>query len=102
MLQTLVVGGAKEHLGVQLAASKAIVKDLIATEMVIISLQEFGDLLHVDSIIKGRGISYLTLVGRDLHRKGSVMVIGDRPHPPCPEGTQSSDQLSYEKEWRED
>lgn len=75
VLQTLVVGGAKENLRVQLAASEAIVEDLVATEMVVVVLQEVRNLLHVNSIVEGRGISYLTLVGRDLQGKGHMTVL---------------------------
>ena len=66
MFQTLVVGWAQEHLCVQLAASVAIIEDLIAPEVVAILIEEFRDLLDVYSIIERRGISNFTLVGRNL------------------------------------
>ena len=84
VLQTLVVGGAKKHLCVQLAASEPIIEHLVATEVIIIALQEVGDLLHINGIIKGCGISNLTLVGRDLHRKGSVTWQGEQTTPTLP------------------
>lgn len=62
VLQSLVVGGAKEHLCVQLASSEAIEENFIATEMVAILIQEFRDFLNIDSIVEGRGITYLTFV----------------------------------------
>lgn len=62
VLQSLVVGGAKEHLCVQLATSKAIVEHFVATEMVAILVQQLRDLLHIDSVIEGCSITYLTLV----------------------------------------
>ena len=62
MLQSLVVGGAKEHLCVELASCKPIVEHFIATEMVAILVQQLRDFLHVDSIIEGCGITNLTLV----------------------------------------
>jgi len=66
MFQTLVVGWAQEDLCVQLAASVAIIEDLIAPEVVAILIEEFRDLLDVYSIIERRGISNFTLVGRNL------------------------------------
>ena len=66
VLQSLIVGGAKEDLCVQLATSKAIVEHFIATEMVAILVQQFRDLLHINSIIKGCSITNLTLVSWDL------------------------------------
>ena len=62
VLQSLVVGGAKEHLCIQLATSKAIVEHFIATQMVAILIQQLGDLLHVDSIIERGSITNLTFV----------------------------------------
>ena len=62
VFQSLVVGGAKEHLCIQLATSKAIVEHLIATQMVAILIQQLGDLLHVDSIIERGSITNLTFV----------------------------------------
>ena len=67
VLEPLVVGGAKEHLGVQLAARVPIVEDLVATEMVAVFVEELRDLLHVHGIVEGRGIAYLPFVGRHLH-----------------------------------
>lgn len=62
VFQSLVVGGAKEHLCIQLATSKAIVEHFIATQMVAIFIQQLRDLLHVDSIIERGSITNLTFV----------------------------------------
>lgn len=62
VLQSLVVGGAKEHLCVQLTTRKAIVEHFIATQMVAILIKQLRDLLHIDSIIEGCGITNLTLI----------------------------------------
>lgn len=68
VLQSLVVGGAKEHLCVELTTSEAIVEDLVATEMVAILVQQLRDLLHIDSIIEGCSITNLTLVSGHLQQ----------------------------------
>lgn len=73
MLQTLVVGWAQEDLCVQLAASVAIIEDLIAPEVVAILIEEFRDLLDVYSIIERCGISNFTLVGRNLQFECTYM-----------------------------
>lgn len=70
VLQPLVVGGAKEDLGVELATSEAIVEDLITPQMVPVLSKQVRDLLHVHSIIERCGVSDLPLVGRNLS-KGS-------------------------------
>ena len=62
VFQSLVVGGAKEYLCIQLATSKAIVEHFIATQMVAILIQQLGNLLHVDSIIERGSITNLTFV----------------------------------------
>ena len=54
------------HLCVELASSEAIVEHLVPPEVVAVLVEELRDLLHVDSIVEGRGISDLTLVGRHL------------------------------------
>lgn len=62
VFQALVIGGAKEHLGVQLPPSEAIVEHLVPPQMVIVVSQKVRDLLHVDSVVKRSRISNFTLV----------------------------------------
>ncbi len=62
VLQSLVVGGAKEYLCIELTTSEAIVEHLVATEMVAILVEQLRDLLHIDCIIEGCSITNLTLV----------------------------------------
>lgn len=57
------------HLCVELPSSEPIVEDLIATEMVPIVIEQLRDLLYINSIIEGCGISNLPFVGRHLHRE---------------------------------
>ena len=75
MFQPLVVGGAKEHLRVQLAAGEAIVEHLVTTEVVVVVTKEVRDLLHVDGVIERSGISDLTLVCRDLQWRENTPYI---------------------------
>ena len=58
--------GSLGYLSVEFASSEAIVEYLVATEMVAILVKQFRYFLHIDSIVEWRGISNLTLVGRDL------------------------------------
>ena len=66
VLESLVVGGAEEDLCVELAASEAVVEHLVPSQVVTVLPQQLGDLLHIDSIVEGRGVSDFSLVGRDL------------------------------------
>ncbi len=66
MFETLVVGRTEKHLSVELAAGEPVVKDFVASLVIPILTQQVRYLLHIDGIIKGRGISNLTLIGRHL------------------------------------
>lgn len=66
VLQTLVIGRAKEDLCVEFPTSEAVVQDLVASLVVAILSEEVRYLLYVDSIIEGCGISDLSFIGRHL------------------------------------
>ena len=43
---------------------------LVASQVISVLRQKVGHLLHIDRIIKGSGITDLSLIGRDLQRGG--------------------------------
>ena len=66
VLEPLVVGGAEEDLGVELPAGVAAVHHLVTSGLVTVVIQQFGNLLNIDSVIEGSGISNLSLVGSNF------------------------------------
>ena len=63
VLETLVVGGAKEDLGVQFTSCVAIIEDFVPSQVVAILIEELRDFLNIDSIVERSGVTYLSLVG---------------------------------------
>jgi hypothetical protein len=62
MFQPLVISRSQKDLGINFSASMTTVHDLITTRLVIILAQQFGDLLHINGVIKGGGVTNLALV----------------------------------------
>lgn len=63
VLETLVVRRAKEDLCVQFTSCVTIVQHFVPTQVVAVLIEELRDLLNIDSIVEGSGITYLSLVG---------------------------------------
>ena len=62
MLEPLIVGGAKENLGVELASGEPIVQNLIATQVIAVLSKQVRDFLHIDGIVERSSVTNLTLV----------------------------------------
>ena len=52
---------------VEFPSCEAIEQHLISSFVVAIVIQQFRDLLHIDSIVEWSSIAYLTFISRHLH-----------------------------------
>ena len=66
MFQSLVVSGSQEDLSVQFPPRVSAVHHLVTSGLVTVVIQQFGNLLNIDSVIEGSGISNLSLVGSNF------------------------------------
>ena len=66
MFQSLVVSGSQEDLSVQFPSRVSAVHHLVTSGLVTVVIQQFGNLLNIDSVIEGSGISNLSLVGSNF------------------------------------
>lgn len=66
MFQSLVVSGSQEDLSVQFPSRVSAVHHLVTSGLVTVVIQQFGNLLDIDSVIEGSGISNLSLVGSNF------------------------------------
>ena len=66
VFQSLIVRGSQEDLSVQFPPRVSAVHHLVTSGLVTVVIQQFGNLLNIDSVIEGSGISNLSLVGSNF------------------------------------
>lgn len=66
VLQSLVVSGPQEDLGVDLPAGVAVIHDLVASQLVAVLLEQGRDFLYIYRIVERGGVADFALVGRHL------------------------------------